>query len=179
MKIDPLDAHDRLLSFTKQDFQIPECFDNLVKSKPFGDHPFYIFCHQRTEDDGVSKRYIFSPWIVKPRAQTNSDLYKVYPGSDIVKVIWRIPSREMWDVYKRGNMFENPIIVNSCWLFDNNRDELEKPEEDDPTPEEAQQIVFEYQPQLFKRDTLPDELKSVWDRRMSERSRLKNEVSKK
>lgn len=70
-------------------------------------------------------------------------------------------------------MFENPIIIRCCYLFDHDRAELQKPEDDDPTPEEAQQIAFEYQPQLFKRDTLPEELKPVWDRKMAERSNVK------
>jgi hypothetical protein len=181
MKIDRLDAHDRLLSFTNQNFEIPDCMDHLIKSEPFGKHPFYIFCHPRTDDDGVTKRYIYSPWIWKPRAQTNSALYKAYPGTDIIKVIWIIPPREMWNVYQRGNLFENPIIGESIYQFDFDKDKLEKPEDDDPTPERAQEIAFEYQPQLFKRETLPKELQPIWDRRMAERSQLKakqrNEVS--
>lgn len=173
MKLDPLDAHDRLLTFQKQDFQIPECMTDLIKQEPFGKHPFYVFCHPRTEDDGVTKRYIYSPWIWKPRAQTNSALYKAYPGTDIIKVMWVIPPREMWNVYQHGSFFENPIIGQSIWLFDHNRNALEQPEDDDPTAEDAQRIAFDYQPQLFKRDTLPKELQGVWDRRMAERERLK------
>lgn len=178
MKIDRLETHDRLLHFQKQSFEIPECIDNLIKSKPFGDHPFYIFCHPRTDDDGVTKRYIYQPRITKPKAQTNSDLYKVYPGTDIIKIIWRIPPREMWDVYKHGNMFENPIIVRCCHLFDQDRDALQRPEDDDPTPEMAQQILFEYQPQLFRRETLPEKMQAIWDRKMTERRRKIDEASK-
>src|SRR5437899_1821301 len=139
MKIDPLDAHDRLLSFTKQDFQIPDCMADVIKREPFGKHAFYVFCHPRTDDDGVKKRYIYSPWIWKPRAQTNSALYKVYPGTDIIKVMWIIPPREMWNVYQFGNLFENSLIAQCCWDFDNDREILEKPESDDPSPEVAQE----------------------------------------
>jgi len=176
MKIDPLDAHDRLEYFTQQGMQVPECAQDLINQKPFGDHPFYIFCHPRTDEDGVSKRYIWSPWIWKPRAQTNSALYKAYPGSDIVKIMWIIPPREMWKVYEAGNLFENEIIVNSTYLYDYNIPKLEAPEPDDPTPERAQQIAFEYQPQLFKRETLPKELQAVWDRKMNENKRKNDEA---
>jgi hypothetical protein len=175
MKIDLLDAHDRLEHFMHQGMQVPDCAQDLINQKPFGDHPFYIFCHPRTDDDGVRKRYIWSPWIWKPRAQTNSALYKAYPGSDIVKVIWIIPPREMWNVYEKGKLFENEIIVTSTRLFDTDRDQLEAPEADDPSPEMAQEIAFEYQPQLFKRESLPVELQSVWDRRMTERALRKYE----
>lgn len=177
MKIDLLDAHDRLEYFTRQGMQIPDCAADLIAQKPFGDHPFYIFCHPRTDEDGVRKRYIWSPWIWKPRAQTNSALYKVYPGTDIVKIMWIIPPREMWSSYQTGKLFENSIVMQSTDDFDNDRDTLEAPEIDDPTPERAQEIAFEYQPQLFKRDSLPVELQGIWDRRMAERSRRLNAAS--
>ena len=174
IKIDQLDAHDRLLQFQRQDSQIPECMADLIRKEPFGKHPFYVFCHPRTDDDGVTKRYIYSPWIWKPRAQTNSALYKVYPGTDIVKILWVLPPREMWDVYRKGKFFENPIVAYSVNLFETNKEELEKPEDDDPSPEKAQEIAFEYQPQLFKRDSLPKDKQAIWDRSMAERERLKS-----
>lgn len=173
MKIDPLDAHDRLQYFTQKDFQIPDCIQDLIKQEPFGKYSFYVFCHPRTDDDGVSKRYIYQPRLTKPKAQTNSALYKVYPGTDIIKVMWIIPPREMWNVYQFGNLFENSLIAQCCWEFDNDRGTLEKPEEGDPPPQIAQEILFEFQPQLFKRESLPPELQPIWDRRMAERARIK------
>jgi hypothetical protein len=177
LKIDPLDASDRLDYFTKQGMQIPDCVQDIINQKPFGDHPFYLFCHPRTDDDGVRKRYIWSPWIWKPRSQSNSALYKAYPGTDIIKIIWIIPPREMWNVYQKGMLFENEIIINSTYLFDYDIPKLESPEPDDPSPERAQEIAFEYQTQLFKRESLPKELQPIWDHRMAVRARQRSEVS--
>lgn len=178
MRINRLDTHDRLQHFINQDFDIAKCAQDMIDQRPFGAHPFYIFCHARTDDDGVSKRYIWSPWIWKPRAQTNSLLLKAYPGTDIVKWIWILPVREMWDCYKDGQMFADTFIKECTDLFDSDRALLEKPEDDDPSPERAQEIAFDYQPQLFKRDSLPEHLKGIWDQKMNELNRLKraNEV---
>ena len=178
MKINPLDAHDRLLHFKKsQGRNISECCQDLIDQKPFGDHPFYAFCHPRTEDDGVNKRFIWSPWIWKPRPQTNSHLYKLYPGTDKVKIIWILPERELWAQFQKGKLTEDNIICNSVYIFDTNKESLCIPEDDDPSPERAQEIAFEYQPQLFKRETLPPDKQIIWDKKMAEReaNRSKNE----
>lgn len=173
MKINRLETHDRLKHFINQQFQMGDCAQDLVNQKPFGNHPFYILCHPRTHEDGVNKKYIWSPWIWKSRAQTNCMLLKAYPGSDVTKVIWILPPREMWESFKQGTMFENTLILRSIKAFEKDKHELEAPEPDDPSPERAQMIAFEYQPQLFKRESLPDHLKPIWDQKMNERRRLK------
>ena len=61
MKINPLDAHDRLKHFNNQDFDIGQCCQDLINKRPFGNHPFYIFAHPRTADDGVTKILIWQP----------------------------------------------------------------------------------------------------------------------
>lgn len=131
MKINKLDAHDRLNHFVKQDFSIGECCQDLINQRPFGDHPFYIFAHPRTDDDGVTKRMIWQPRLTKPKAETNSMLFKGYPGSDIVNVIWIIPPREMWAQYKYGLMLENQTVIDSIYAFENDRKTLEAREADD------------------------------------------------
>jgi len=131
MKINILDAHDRYEHFTKQSFNIGECCQDLINQKPFGDYPFYIFAHTRTDDDGVTKRLIWQPRLTKPLAQTNSMLFKAYPGTDIIKVIWMIPAREMWDQFKKGNMTQNKTVVDSIYDFQYNRGFIEKREDDD------------------------------------------------
>lgn len=173
MKLNRLETHDRLQYFINQQFQMGDCAQDLVNQRPFGNHPFYILCHPRTHDDGVNKRYIWSPWIWKSRAQTNAMLLKAYPDSDMIKIMWILPPREMWDSFKNGTMFENELIIHSINAFESDRQSLEDPEPDDPTPERAQMIAFDHQPQLFKRESLPEYLKSVWDRKMNERRRLK------
>lgn len=131
MKIKILDAHDRLQHFTKQDFDIGECCQNLINQRPFGEVPFYIFAHTRTDDDGVTKRLIWQPRLTKPKAQTNSMLFKAFPGSDHIKIIWMIPAREMWSQYKKGLLTESNIVWDSIQDFQYNREKLEKSEPDD------------------------------------------------
>lgn len=131
IKINPLDAHDRYKHFTKQNFDISECCQDLVNKRPFGDHPFYIFAHARTEDDGVTKRLIWQPRLTKPKAQTNSMLFKAYPGTDLIKVIWMIPAREMWEQYELGKVTQSQVVSESIHDFKANREKLEAKEEDD------------------------------------------------
>jgi hypothetical protein len=131
MKLNILDAHDRYQHLTKQGFDIGECCQNLIDQKPFGNHPFYIFAHTRTEEDGATKRLIWQPRLTKPKAQTNSMLFKAYPGTDKVKVIWMIPDRALWGQYKRGLVTENQTVSESIYDFENNRKKLEDPESDD------------------------------------------------
>lgn len=131
MKLNPLEVHDRLKHFTKQDFNISECCQNLIDQRPFGSYPFYIFAHTRTDEDGVTKRLIWQPRLTKPTAQTNSMLFKAYPGSDTIKVIWMIPDRAMWKQYMIGFMTENKTVLDSIYAFENNRQQLERSEPDD------------------------------------------------
>ena len=174
MLLDPHETHDRFVYFVNKDFEIPDAAQDLINQRPFGNHPFYIFCHTRTDDDGYRKRFISSPWIVKPRAQTNTMLIKAYPGTDIVKWMWILPERHLWLNYTKGMLFENEFVTQCTKTFDENKHLLEQPEPDDPTPEKTQEIVFEYQPQLFRRETLPEEKKHIWDRKMIERNKQRD-----
>ena len=137
MKINPLDAHDRLLHLTKQSFDIAECCQDLINQRPFGDRPFYIFAHARTEEDGATKRLIWQPRLTKPKAQTNSMLFKAYPGTDVIKVIWMIPARELWSQYAKGLVTENKTVYDSIQAFKTDRNKLEEKEPDDMTDEQV------------------------------------------
>lgn len=143
MKIDRLDAHDRYEHFTKQSFDIGECCQDLINKRPYGQHPFYIFAHARTEEDGITKRLIWQPRLTKPKAQTNSMLFKAYPGSDVIKVIWMIPAREMWTQYEKGKLTENKTVCDSIYDFQFNRKKLEEKEDDDLSDEKVNQIYKE------------------------------------
>jgi hypothetical protein len=140
MKIDIYDASDRLQHLKKQSVDIGECCQDLVDKRPFGDIPFYIFAHARTDDDGVTKRLLWQPRLTKPKAQTNSMLFKAYPGTDIIKVIWMIPAREMWDQYEKGKLAENKTVVESIHDFQHNRSRLEAKEPDDLSDEKIDLI---------------------------------------
>lgn len=142
MKLNRLETHDRFEHFTKQDFDIGACCDEVIKNRPqeFGNHPFYIFAHPRTDDDGVTQRLIWQPRLTKPQAQTNSMLFKAYPPGDTLKVIWIIPKRELWSNYGKGQLCENKTVSDSIYNFQNNRQKLEMKESDDLSEERVQAI---------------------------------------
>jgi len=142
MKINPLDAHDRLTHFTKQGFDISECCQDLINQRPFGNRPFYIFAHARTQDDSMDKRVIWQPRITKPRAQPNSMLFKAHPGTDVIRVIWMIPSPELWPEYRKGNLMQNKTVCDSIHDFLYNRSKLEISEDEDPTDEEVNMLNY-------------------------------------
>lgn len=144
MEINRLDAHDRLLYFKKQNFSIDECCKNLIDQKPFGHHPFYIFAHARTEDDDMgTKRLVWQPRLTKPLAQTNSMLFKAYPGTDLIRIIWMIPPRELWKQFEKDKMTASETIVNSIHDFKYNRGKLEAPEPDDLSDSQISGIYLE------------------------------------
>jgi hypothetical protein len=140
MKLNRLETHDRFLHFTKQNFQIADCCQDLIRQRPFGEHDFYIFAHARTEDNGVDKRLIWQPRLTKPKAQTNSMLFKAFVGTDLIKVIWIIPQRELWKQYRMGFLNENQRIAESIHDFQFNRQKLEKREPDDLTDDQIDKI---------------------------------------
>jgi len=156
MKINPLDAHDRLLHFTKQQFDIAECCQNLLDQRPFGHHPFYIFAHTRTHDDGVRKRLIWQPRLTKPKAQSNSMLFKAYPTTDNIKVIWMIPDRALWKQFQKNFLTENKTICDSIQEFVYNRKKLEAPEPDDLNDAQIDSIYKEIAIAAKRKKSMPD-----------------------
>lgn len=140
MKINRLDAHDRYKHLLKQEMDIGACCQSLIDQRPFGDHPFYIFAHTRTHEDGVNKRLIWQPRLTKPKPETNSMLFKGYPGTDNVKVIWMIPARELWAQYKKGNLTENQTVSQSIYDFEHHREKLAAKEADDLTDPQIDNI---------------------------------------
>lgn len=143
MKINRLDAHDRYEHFTKQSFDIAECCQDLINKKPFGDHAFYIFAHARTLEDGATKTLIWQPRLTKPQAQSNSMLFKAYPGTDVIKVIWMIPAPELWDQYTKGKMTQNKTVCESIEAYKTNRKKLEEKEDDDMSDKQIDEIYKE------------------------------------
>ncbi len=148
MKIDRLETHDRFEHFTKQDFDISRNCQNIIDKRPFGNNPFYIFAHTRTigydekcklfttgryETFGTipEKKLIWQPRLTKPKAQSNSMLFKAYPGTDTVKVIWMIPAKELWGQYKKENVTGNEIVFQSIHDYTHNKEKLEERETDD------------------------------------------------
>lgn len=150
MKLNILEAHDRLLHFKKDQeaniFQGAEdCLKKNEDSLFYQDRsPYvYIFAHPRTADDGVTKRMLWQPRLEKPEAQTNSYLFRAQSHSDIIEVVWLIPPREMWNQYMRGQVTENPDVLWSIDQFINHRPNLEKKDPEDLSEEKAKQILRE------------------------------------
>jgi hypothetical protein len=150
MKLNFLETHDRLLHFKKQSDDISECVKNLVEKKPFGEHNFYIFAHVRTDDDGHTKRLIWQPRLTKPKAQTNSMLFKAYLGTDTVKTVWMIPPREMWSQYSKGMMTESKTVYDFIHDFEYNREILEQNDEDDLSDAQIHAIYLSISQQARK-----------------------------
>lgn len=146
------------------------CIDN--RPEQFANHPFYIFAHKREinlderialfQQDTINfmsdarkprlwrslqevptTRLIWTPRLTKPKAQTNSMLFKAYPPGDNIRIIWMIPDREMWGQYKKGNLTENKSVVESIYEFENHREKLEAKEIDDLPEEEVNRIYGE------------------------------------
>jgi hypothetical protein len=143
MKINCLDAHDRLLHVQKQSVDIQKYVDDIIAQKPFGNHPFYIFAHARTMEDGATKRLIWQPRLTKPLPQTNSMLFRAYPRTDHVKILWMIPAREMWPQYKKGNVTASEIVQESIQDFQFNRKKLEATEPDELSESQIDAIYRE------------------------------------
>lgn len=169
VSVDRLETHDRLLDFQqKNKSSIDEQIASLIRQNPFDGLPFYIYAHKRTLDEAErllhfqtgqytiennpTHKIVWQPRLQKPKAQTNSMLFKVDPSApDQVKVIWILPDREQFEAYKKGSMFQDPTILDSIEAFDNNRELLEHPEPDDPTDERAKNIYKKLYPNLWHR----------------------------
>lgn len=142
MKINRLETHDRYQHFIKQSFSISECCQNLIDQRPFGEHAFYIWAHTRTDDDGVRKRLIWQPRLTKPSPEPNSMLFKAYPGTDHIKIIWNIPSPELWDQYKKENVTGSEFVEDSIRKYRDPelRKQLAAKEDDDLSDPEIDAI---------------------------------------
>lgn len=149
MKINLLETHDRLEHLVKdQSDNVFHGAETCLRSNPLSlaiqeKCPYvYIFAHTRTAEDGVTKRLLWQPRISKPKAQTNSYLFRAQSHTDLIEVIWIIPERHLWPMYGCGKVTENELVTYSIDLFENNREELEKPHPED-LPEAKGKIIFQ------------------------------------
>lgn len=148
MKINTLDAHDRLLHFKKDQsanlFQgVEDCLkrnpDCLSMQEYF---PYvYIFAHPRTHEDGVTKRMVWQPRLSKPAAQENSYLFRALSKTDLIEIIWLLPPREMWKQYEKGKVTASEDVLVSIKNYLHRREELEKPHKDDYSEETILSIL--------------------------------------
>lgn len=164
MKVNILDAHDRLLWYHKQANYISKGCEDCIKNRPpeFKNHPFYIWAHARTADDGVTKRLLWMPRLTKPPVETNSLLFKYYPSSDTIKIIWMIPAREMWGQYIQGNVTESQIVSESINKFRHHKKSLSVKESDDLEDSQIDSIYKEIatnklnsKPKILEESSIP------------------------
>ena len=147
MKINPLEAHDRLDYFKKEQNAnvfngANDCMKKNELSLMLQEHsPYiYIFAHPRTHDDGVTKRMLWQPRLMKPTAQTNSYLFRALSHTDLIEIIWLLPPREMWPQYEKGKVTASDLVMQSIDDFLNHRDELNRPDPQDMPDEKAFEI---------------------------------------
>lgn len=149
MKLDIFESHDRY-KHVMQDQSInlsqgaEDCLKKNSLSLALQSHsPYvYLWAHPRTNDDGFTKRMLWQPRLGKPKAQTNSYLFRAQSNTDIVEVCWLLPPREMWPAYKKGNVTESELVNWSIEMFQNKREELEKPYPDDYSEEQIKAIYL-------------------------------------
>jgi hypothetical protein len=70
-------------------------------------------------------------------------LFKAYPGTDLVKILWMLPASELWGQYDKGLLTENKIVSESIHDFSYDRNKLEEKEDDDMSDEMIDQIYKE------------------------------------
>jgi hypothetical protein len=97
----------------------------------------------KTLEDVPTARLIWEPRINKPKAQTNSMLFRAYPPTDRIDIIWMLPSRELWGQYLEDKLTNNSTICESIDKFINNRESLEKDEPDELPEAKRLQIMCE------------------------------------
>lgn len=180
MKINPLDAHDRLLHFKKEQSVnlfdgVNECLTQNPDCVAMQDHfPYvYIFMHPRTlamdERVGIFQMEqqkalmearipayktfadvpthvaLWQPRLMKPKAQTNSYLFRVISKTDLAEIVWLLPPREMWEQYELGKVTESKDVVTSIMNFLHAREILESPHPEDWSEERIKRKLEEIQ----------------------------------
>lgn len=101
--------------------------------------PLYIRKYD-TLKNVPNQKFLWQPRLSKPKAQTNSYLFRAKSQTDTVEICWFIPPRELWDEFKQGNVTESEHVIWSIDQFMNNREQLEFPFPDDISEEAAKPI---------------------------------------
>lgn len=150
MKLNRLDTHDRLLHFKKdQALNIAQGAEDCLKKNKLSlaiqaRSPYvYIFAHPRTADDGFNKRMIWQPRLTKPKAQTNSYLFRAMSHTDNLEICWLLPPRETLKQYEKGQVCENELVIWSYNQFDTKRKELQASHQDDLNDDKCKMIMID------------------------------------
>jgi hypothetical protein len=147
MRLNTLETHDRYELLKKEQSNILSIgADECLKKNPLSlalqsRSPYvYMFAHPRTMEDGRTKKMLWQPRLSKPKAQTNSYLFRAISGTDNVEICWLLPPRELWGQYSTGKVTESDLIAWSINAFEYNRNLLDKVYEDDFSEEQIKNI---------------------------------------
>jgi hypothetical protein len=147
MKISRLETHDRYDYLIKDQAHMiaqgaSDCLKKNSDSLKLQELcPYvYIFAHPRTEEDGGNKRLLWQPRLTKPKAQTNSYLFRAESKTDLMEICWILPPRELWPQYQKGNICASDHVRWSINHFIHNRRKLEDPFVGDLTDSQARAI---------------------------------------
>jgi len=119
-----------------------ECIRNIIRSKPFGNHKFYIFSFLKRVDDlvGIKKMY-HQPRLTKPDPAPQTSLIKVDPcNPDWCDIKWTIPHEQTFKMFGHGKAFANEFTHDCIVKFLKRPHELSRPDDDDLNEDQIRQV---------------------------------------
>lgn len=122
-----------------------KCIQDLISSRPFGNHKFYILSFIKRVNDllGVKKMY-HQPRLTKPYPVPGTTLLRVDPSDpSTMTIFWTLPTEEAFDLYKQGKIFSDETVHNSIHMFLRDPKSMCEPESDDLTDDEIRKIYME------------------------------------
>lgn len=130
-KNDALDSVQNWKENSEQDWV--NCVQDLIQSKPFGDHKFYIFMFVKRVNDVTGEKKMFhQPRLTKPEPVPGTTLLRVNPMyPEEATIMWTLPNQETFKLYEHGKMFADEFVHECVQKFLTNRAEMMKPEKDD------------------------------------------------
>lgn len=135
------------VEFFKQNSEKGYCetVQNIIQSKPFGKHKFYIFQFvKRVNDEMGVKVMHHQPRLTKPEPVPGSTLLRCDPHNpEEVTIIWTLPNQENFGLYKHGKMFSDPFVHECVKKYLENPKELMKREEGDLDDEEIRKVYLD------------------------------------
>ncbi len=119
-----------------------KCIQDLIKSKPFGDHKFYIFSFVKRIDDQTGKKIMYhQPRLTRPDPVPGTSLMKVNPNDiGTATIIWTLPNQENFGLYQFGKAFQDQFVYECVQKFLNNRGDMIKPDPDDLNDNQIREI---------------------------------------
>ena len=143
-KNEALDSVQNWKENSEQDWV--KCVQDLIQSKPFGDHKFYIFMFvKRVNDITGEKKMYHQPRLTKPEPVPGTTLLRVNPlYPEEATIIWTLPNQETFNLYKEGKMFADEFVSECIDKYLNNPRELMKPEEGDLPDKKIRELWISY-----------------------------------